>query len=308
MTYAVLRPRCLFCESTDFAPTDFPRTRFNKKLFRYLKCNRCGLVYVHPLPTEEDLLAMYPESYQQGVDRTLLADASRVLPGLRFSYKRHFDLISSYAPGRRVLDMGCGTGNFVANAIHAGLECDGAEFNPAHIVVLRKCIPETHFYAADELDGLAGRYDVVRLSNVLEHLTAPHTAVAGLLKLLRPGGLLLVEGPLEANATLAHAALWLYFKGKRFIGPETIVEQAPHHVFFSNSINQRRFFSVHGLEELEFESTERAWPFPERWSDVRNTGSLIKYLLSRASIGLSRLITGSGNTFLYVGKVAEAQE
>ena len=197
-----LLKQCPFCESKDLSFSYLPSTFFNNKRFDYFKCKNCKLHYVSPFPSQEDFEVIYPPSYQSGVNAEICLDPYKKISGIRFSYGEQFDLITKYAPGKKILDYGCGAANFIINARHHGFACDGAEYNPNHIAILKKEIPGSNFYTIEEFfKDDSTRYDVIRMSNVLEHLTNPREVTEKLISKLNPNGLLLVEGPIETNHT-----------------------------------------------------------------------------------------------------------
>jgi SAM-dependent methyltransferase len=294
--------RCLFCSSSSLHATALQPTCFGEKHFAYIKCSDCGLIFVDPLPDARDMELMYPVSYQDGADAGLLPDPSKKMPGLRFDYAYQFELLEKFAPAKELLDHGCGTGHFIANAVPAGFLCTGTEFNPAQVQALRNGIPSTVFLTVDEFLSSEKKFPVIRMSNVLEHLTNPAETLQQLHDRLEPGGVLLVEGPLENNFSPAFLALRLYFLALHYLRPSFLFHEPPRHIFYSDHRNQRDLFVMAGFEELHFEVREFAWPFPESWSACRSAGDRMKYLLARGSMALCALVPRWGNTFLYVGR------
>ncbi|MBI2966889.1 MAG: class I SAM-dependent methyltransferase [Bacteroidetes bacterium] len=297
-----MRQRCLFCHSDNYSSSFLPDTFFNNKHFRYITCNNCQLVYLDPLPVQEDFEAIYQPSYQSGINN-IIFDRNKKPEGLRFPYSRHFAVISKYAPGKKILDYGCGQGNFVINAVHAGFRCDGVEYNPVHIGILKKEIVNSNFYLP-EIFFKTGNdvYDIIRLSNVLEHLPNPTQTLSDLIDKLNRGGILLIEGPIETNFNVAFLIRKIYFNISKFLFKNRVAFHPPTHLFFSNAFNQRKFLGNLRLEEIQFEICENAWPFPEKWKDVTGIGSAVKYLIAQFSLFLSLFNKNLGNTFLYVGR------
>jgi SAM-dependent methyltransferase len=293
---------CPFCFSPRYTSSYLPDTFFNAKAFRYITCKECRLIYVNPLPSDVDYLAMYPPTYQNGVDQEIILEGEK-LPGLRFPYSKHFELIRKYAPGKNILDYGCGQASFVVNAKNYGFECDGVEYNPLHIDVLKASIQGSNFYEINHfLKNQSEKYDVIRLSNVLEHLENPNNIIQLLTSKLTTHGILLIEGPIETNPSFALFIRKFYFKMSRLLFKNKKANHPPTHIFFSNSDNQRNFFRKNALTELHFEITECEWPFPENLTEIRSPGTFLKYIIAKTSI-LSRILNKNwGNTFIYIGK------
>jgi 2-polyprenyl-3-methyl-5-hydroxy-6-metoxy-1,4-benzoquinol methylase len=239
-----------------------PSTKFNEKVFDYLLCNNCQLIYTSPIPTDEDFEKMYPTSCQNGVNTRILENQYKKLIGLRFSYGYQFDLIKRFKPKGVVLDYGCGAANFISNASYQGFNCVGAEYNLSHIEILKKTLPNQFFLIDDVLSGKAGKFDVIRLSNFLEHLPNPIKTMELLLKQLNIDGILLMEGPIETNTNLALLTRKIYFIVRRLITRNWIVEHVPTRMFFSNRKNQREFFYQFDIDEIHFDITEAEWLYP----------------------------------------------
>ncbi len=296
---------CLFCKCEEFSESHLPKTKYNSTIFSYLKCSKCNLIYLNPFPSSEDYLKMYPPTYQMGVLGDVILDGQK-LPGLRFSYSKQYKLIRTHTQGSSILDYGCGHCNFLINAKLNGFKCDGAEFNPDHLKILNEKISDSKFYSINEfLHNSTSTYDVIRLSNVLEHLEDPMSIILSLKEKLSDQGVILIEGPIETNFSLAYLSRLIYFKLSKFVRPRRLVNHSPTHIFFSNLKNQRAFFKAAGLMELCFEVKDNEWPYPEFFKEVKGFGLFLKYLIGKFSKYVSFLFPNWGNTFIYVGKVAK---
>lgn len=299
---------CPFCNSQRSKTAAYPKNSFNQKIFQYIKCGDCGLVYLKDFPGEEDYEVMYPPSYQRNEAETdIQGDPYVKLYGLRVSYGAQFDLIRKHVgDNAKILDYGCGTGHFLGNAVHYGFACDGAEFNPAYLEVLRKNFTRSKFFTISQVlsPGFSEKYQVVRLSNVLEHLAAPKEVIARLKQLLTPDGILLVEGPIEDNFSLAESFRKIYFRVGKWVKPNRTVSSPPYHIFFSNAKNQRQFFKDCGFDEMHFKTAEEAWPFPASVKEAKGVQGKITATVAMFSKFATRLSGRNwGNIFIYCGKI-----
>jgi 2-polyprenyl-3-methyl-5-hydroxy-6-metoxy-1,4-benzoquinol methylase len=281
-----------------------PATHFNGKDFSYYRCADCAVHYLSPLPTADDYLKMYPPEYQSGVSKTILPDLYKKLIGLRFSYGYQFDLLRKHAVHNPVImDYGCGSANFLVNAVHEGFRCDGAEFNPAHVEILKKEITDSNFFTiGDFLNSPPGAYSVIRLSNVLEHMDNPNEVIAALVEKLPSGGLLLVEGPIETNFNLAFLSRKMYFKLQHLLKHGYRANHTPTHITFTNYKNQKQFFEKFGLTTRVYTVSEAAWPYPPSRELAQGIGGKVKFCIAIFSIFISRLFPRWGNTFIYAGR------
>lgn len=292
---------CLFCNSNKLRPSWVRPTIYNGKLFNYKKCSNCSLIQLSPLPNAEDMEQMYPSSYQGGVEHTITAGK---MPGLRFSYSFQFNLIEKFAKQNpHILDYGCGNGNFVVNALNKSYICEGSEFGAEHVRLLNDQIPNSQFYSVDDFIKNSGKtYDVIRLSNVLEHLTNPKEILDLLIQRLTPQGILLIEGPLEINFSFAFIFRKIHVLFKNIFYIKKTETHSVTHIFLSNRKNQHSLFKNIGLETLIFKIKENAWPYPEKYELCTSTSDKIKFTLAKISMITAKLFPNWGNTFIYVGR------
>ncbi len=293
-------PLCLNHEKTE---SYLPSTFFNNKRFDYIRCTLCQTVYINPIPTDEDYLAMYSSSYQSGADLTIHGDPETKQSGLRYCYQNQWDMITKWVQSPVILDYGCGSANFLFNSIQRGFHCDGAEYNPSLVAELKAAIPQANFYTIDEVFmGIIPRtYNVIRMSNVFEHLVDPVSVMSQLKNLLTEDGIILVEGPIEDNRNIAFLFRKTNFKLKKLFKNKHMESHPPYHVIYTNSKNQIQFFEKLGFEKLHYEVSESEWPFPDL-SQVNSLTDYFKNLIARFSIRISHLFSSWGNTFMYVGK------
>lgn len=292
--------KCPFCQSSEFGGSYMPSTIFNKKRFNYRTCNKCKLIYLDSFPNEDDLGLMYPTTYQNGVNRKI--NMGKPL-GLRFRYDYQLDVIKKHSKEKRILDYGCGDCNFLINFQNEGYQCLGTEYNAKHVDILKQELPEMKFFTIDEFNKSKEVYSIIRISNVLEHLTNPTEVINNIVNSkMKQGGLLLIEGPIENNSNLALFFRKTYFVLKKYSNPSWTVTHTPTHIFMSDRKNQRQFFNKFNLEEVHFEIIENAWPFPETFNQFEGIGSKLKWIIAKLSIFISRLFKNKlGNTFMYAG-------
>lgn len=135
------------------------------------------------------------ESFQAGYDHS---------PRFRERLALWRDLIARHvAPGDRVLDAGCGAGTFSFEAARVGASVTAIDGSAAMIALARKRQQELGLtdigFEVALLDSLsawpAGQFDVVLSSSVLEYLPDLAGEVARLVRLLKPGGRLILSLP-----------------------------------------------------------------------------------------------------------------
>ena len=114
--------------------------------------------------------------------------------------ERRLPFVARHATGKRLLEIGAASGDFLRVAADAGFAATGIE--PAAQLVERGAARlgvdlRTGLLETAELE--LGAYDVVCAWHVLEHLPEPKTSLARVLELLAPGGVFCVEVPNVAS-------------------------------------------------------------------------------------------------------------
>lgn len=98
----------------------------------------------------------------------------------------------------RLVDVGCGNGVFVAAARKAGFDASGIDFSESAIVAGKKHFQLETLYATSIEEFVASRdqrFDVVTAFEILEHMDDSSAFFKGLIRLVAPGGHVIVSVP-----------------------------------------------------------------------------------------------------------------
>ena len=167
--------------------------------FQVIDCQRCGFKHVHPLPTTEELEAVYRHEYYVKDKPCMVEHQREDADWWRLVDDRRLARLEREAPGRDLLDVGCGIGRFVARAAARGWSARGLEPSRQAAVHAKGqgLRVEEGFLdakAAADLEA-GGKVDVVTMHEVLEHVPDPLAVVRRCARLLAPGGILAVSAP-----------------------------------------------------------------------------------------------------------------
>lgn len=282
--------KCLFCEYTQTRSTPFEDTVFNNKTFEYVQCTKCDLIFVNPLPDTDDLIKMYPVEYQGNL--AIAASGA---------YNSLFSQIQSKGKYSSILDYGCGGGRFVVEALDKGYSVTGAEYNPDLVANLSKTFTKASFLTIDDFYKSDAKYDIIFLSNVLEHLTNPKEIMLKLRERVSENGLFVLEGPVENNFNLTLLTRKIiFFIRKNFFGKKA--SHTPTHILYANRKNQEQFLKDIGLTTLYYEIKESNWPYPMRYEDCHSLMQKLMYGIATFSVAMSKIFPFWGNNFVYIGK------
>lgn len=234
-----------------------------------IRCEACRSAYLDPRPTAETIELAYRSYYTHGsappgptvggLREALAGDYRRA----RWGYKNGNAiaggrLIARLAPSRgalvdrnlrhlpatpggRLLDVGCGSGAFLAQMEALGWQADGIDPDPEAVASARTAGLNVSQGTIRDLDaaGHRSRYDAVTLSHVIEHLHDPAGDLRLLRDLVRPGGLIWIATPnLEAL-------------GLRRFGRDWINLDPPRHLVLFNRGSLERILRAAGFEPQE---------------------------------------------------------
>jgi 2-polyprenyl-3-methyl-5-hydroxy-6-metoxy-1,4-benzoquinol methylase len=201
------------------------------KGWRYVRCGDCGLVFLHPQPTEAELGEFYDHYYRY--------DSQRYQNSIS-GQQKWLDLLEELCGIRGdLLEIGCSFGYFLQAAKNRGWNVQGVELGG-----------DAADFAHDNL-GLSVRkgrisdirseamtFDAIAAWHVLEHDPFPRAFVVRAFELLRPGGILALRVP-NLQSTVAKLA-----------GPHWQWLSPPEHVCMYSEKTLSQLLSEAGFETV----------------------------------------------------------
>ncbi len=285
---------CPLCDQPAARASWLGSLSYRRRTFPYSQCVTCGTLYCDPMPDEAVLAEMYGADYGRGGGGDDCATEDPKEPHKVRAWLER-------AGQGTFIDYGCGSGNLLTMAQELRWQAVGVEFDPKVACAVAHATGAQVVSQPAEI-AAAPRADVLHLGDVIEHLTKLNEQMPEILKLVKPGGLLLAQGPLEANASLFTLILSWVRRVRR--GRNT--EMAPYHVLLATAEGQRVFFERFGLQQLEYKLHEVDWPAPSRLAlaDLVRPRTSVLFALRRASQVVSALRPGHwGNRYFYAGRV-----
>src|SRR5262249_55718045 len=194
---------------TDYAGNDHSGALVTRaKGHDVVECALCGFRHVMPLPDPAELERAYRETYYTQEKPTFLQHAGEDQEWAEIFQRDRLEIFERLIPRekRRLLDIGSGPGFFLKTAKDRGWRVLGVEPSrqaSAHARGLGIDVVE-NFFNAETATSL-GRFDVVHLNNVLEHVPNPQEVVRLARDLLPKGGLICLNVPNDYTAFQASA-------------------------------------------------------------------------------------------------------
>lgn len=160
----------------------------------------------------EDLRPFYDAVFARGERKHFTSFLTRGTPTAEVA-----EVLRTARPlvNRRVLEVGCGTGDFARAAAAKKADVTAIDFSAEAIAQASRHRPRSMSkypvrFECRDVFSVTGRYDVIVLVGTLEHMDDPMRVLAHLKKCLAPGGRLIITCPNWSNArghvllTLAH--------------------------------------------------------------------------------------------------------
>lgn len=226
--------RCDFCKADDyelmFELKDY--LHHIEGTFRLVRCRRCGLIYLNPQPTREELRKYYPNDYHAYKPLSSVSSPFERLDRYYGIDKRCRAVVKRLKERKgRVLDIGCATGEFLYSMRRYGnWELYGVEPNVEAAMYARNVLGLNVFIGTlFEAQYPNAFFDVVTLWNVLEHLHYPLLTLREIARIIKPSGLLVISIPNpESIEARIFGRYWAGFDAPRhlFIYPLSTLKKA----------------------------------------------------------------------------------
>lgn len=209
------------------------------------RCADCSFLFVSQ---RDPGMALYDELYEAdetyAVMKRAAARAAAGMQGLaELWWSKRFALrfLEGHVPGRSLLDVGCGPGEFLLVARRRGWHAHGVEPAPDPA-------RQSASYGLDVFEGMLEdyaartdrRFDAITAFEVLEHVPEPRSVLASMASLLKPEGRLLISVPNLDDPYMLRL--------------RNAASIPPVHINFFNRRSMAQALSNSGLEPERFET------------------------------------------------------
>ncbi len=240
--------------------------RIKEKQLHLVRCRRCGLVFVHPLPDvfSEHPEQLYGKDYFEAQYMRFYGEAAS--GGLQSNepFASRLALLNEYAVarqgGRRLLDVGCANGTFLLDARRQGWTVTGIDLSDQAVQACARQGVPVRRGALEELYFPDASFDAVVCSDSLEHVVDPKVFLREARRVLDTDGVLYLALPDFNGLQYRLLRLINIFNRRNYF-------VLPHHVFHFTRRSLRYLLEESGFEirrEISSESaiSQKGWA---RW-------------------------------------------
>ncbi|UBM59010.1 class I SAM-dependent methyltransferase [Marinilongibacter aquaticus] len=245
-----MHENCPVCGSSDIqAFLKVDDHSISKEVFALAQCQACGMVFTQNPPKESDAGPYYQSADYISHSDTKKGLINRVYHAVRkFMLGRKYRLIRSLGSGKRLLDIGTGTGHFLHYMAKKNYKTVGIEISEdTRNQAIKNFGLNIHSPEVLLSKGIQEKFDFVTLWHVLEHIYPLHESLRAIYDLLDSEGKLILALPnyMSFDAQYYHA-FWAGYDVPRHIWhfcPESVIVLA-----------QKYGFRVKKMDLLPFDS------------------------------------------------------
>jgi 2-polyprenyl-3-methyl-5-hydroxy-6-metoxy-1,4-benzoquinol methylase len=188
---------CPVCDGTVFSPLLKVKDYFlSQEEFSILSCGSCGFRFVNPRPDKSDIGRYYQSDDYISHDAGKKDFLSIIYKfARRISIRRKYGIVSRCSGGRKILDIGCGTAEFLAYCQKQGWDVTGIEPNEKARLFAQTRNLITTYEQLDALADLQGTFHCITMWHVLEHIHDLNGLIIRVRKLLAPAGMFIIAVP-----------------------------------------------------------------------------------------------------------------
>lgn len=274
--------------------------------FEVLRCGDCGVTFINEVVNDN---SGFPAEYDVKVAALLGAKAENDFE--RVEEKLRAAGIPEHS-GRSLLDVGCGIGNFLQQAQRAGWRVAGLDLSPSVAAYAReqRGLDVKSGSIESTTSFPPASFDVITMFGVIEHLANPDASAKECARLLRPGGVLILQTPSE-DGLMRRVGRFLYWVTGGLVSFQVVqlYQMGGGHSLCFNRRSMRRLLTRCGFDLLSLEhSTYGLRVLLMRFDHLPFVKKLVNSLGTFVLFTLGRIIGGGNHMTVCAQKQANGFE
>jgi len=229
--------KCQLCQAKN------PQLLYKLKTSNIFRCTNCNFAYSDYKMNSKQVLNLYNESYFKtwGIQED---EGYKIVRKMKMAtFNQYLDLIDQFSENkkstrRKILDIGCATGFLLESAKAKGYICYGVEVSDYACRLAKKTFGNNIFCGSlKDVRFPSNFFDVVTMSDVLEHFTNPLEELKEVCRILKKKAILLIVTPnLASLSAKVMKKYWTNFKEE--------------HLFYFDVENMRSALKQNGIMTL----------------------------------------------------------
>ena len=183
---------CALCRGNDFKRISEKDSK-NKGELIVCFCNSCSMVSQTPIPTEHQVEQYYATEYRQDYKQVFVPKLKHIYRAGNLALNRLGFLTKNNVASGNLLDVGAGGGEFTYISSQLGFDSTGIEPNIGYSNYAKDQYQAN--VKTGQLADVDGKFDVITMFHVMEHIPDPIKTFKKLYDLLNEDGFLFIEVP-----------------------------------------------------------------------------------------------------------------
>ncbi len=233
--------KCPWCGSDKAQINLWLKDEFlTKEDFHICECLNCGLLYTMPRPNRDKIGEYYKSEEYYSHQENKKGFIPKIYEKVKRNNLKHkYSLATNGLSVGKILDIGCGVGDFLHTAETHGWQCVGVEPSKDAKSIARQRT-KAEIIESEQLESLpAASFDVITMWHVLEHVDNLRWQVEQLQRLIKPNGRIIIALPnYKSYDGQYYKELWAAY-------------DVPRHLNHFNKIVIAKIFNTKGLKLIK---------------------------------------------------------
>jgi 2-polyprenyl-3-methyl-5-hydroxy-6-metoxy-1,4-benzoquinol methylase len=270
------QPKCILCGSEGQIIYSDQKDRLfgtdGSWDFKICPSRNCGLIWLDPMPAKEDIAKAYARYYthtmrgqtgQAGLLKRIYRLMKRGYWVGKYNYPARFGSFAVRMLGKilylfpirrsetdaearllkaipegRLLDVGCGSGEWLVTMCELGWRVEGIDFDEDAVGVAKQKGLDVRCGTLEQQNFPDGIFDAVTLNHVIEHLPDPKRTILECARILKPDGKLVIFTP--NSSSLGHKVFQQNWRGL----------EPPRHLYLFSMQSLRSLLERNGFKNI----------------------------------------------------------
>ena len=188
---------CPWCNSEKTQTYIWVKDEFlTKEEFQIQECLNCGLLFTEPRPPKDKIGDYYKSEEYYSHQENKKGFIPKLYESIKaINLKNKYKIATNGKSAGKLLDIGCGVGDFIHTAEEQGWQCTGVEPSQDAKAIAKKRI-KAEILSSEDLEQIPNEtFDVITMWHVLEHVDDLKWQMAQLQRLIKKGGRIVIALP-----------------------------------------------------------------------------------------------------------------